>query len=65
MRFVIGLMLGLMLGASLGSLPATQGGGETIRVVGESIQQRGEGTLARTTVYASNARTRKGRLPAP
>ena len=61
MRFVIGLMLG----ASLGLLPATQGGGETIRVIGERIRQRGQGTLVRTTFQASNARTRKGRLAAP
>ncbi len=42
MRFVIGLMLGLTLGASLGLLGAPQRGSETIRVIRERIQQRGE-----------------------
>ncbi len=42
MRFVIGLMLGMALGASLGLLTAPQRGSETIRLIRERIQQRGE-----------------------
>ncbi len=42
MRFVIGLMLGMALGTSLGLLAAPQRGSETIRIIRERIEQRGE-----------------------
>lgn len=42
MRFVIGLMLGMALGTSLGLLAAPQRGSETIQVIRERFQQRGE-----------------------
>lgn len=42
MRFVIGLMLGMALGASLGSPAGPQLDSETIRIMRERIQQRGE-----------------------
>ncbi len=42
MRFVIGLMLGLALGTSVGVLAAPQRGSETIRVIRERMEQRGE-----------------------
>ncbi len=42
MRFIIGLMLGMTLGVSLGLLGAPQRGSETIRVIRERIQQRGD-----------------------
>jgi gas vesicle protein len=42
MRFVTGLMLGMALGTSLGLLDAPQRGSETIRVIRERLQQRGE-----------------------
>ncbi len=42
MLFVIGLMLGMALGTSLGLLAAPQRGSETIRIIRERIEQRGE-----------------------
>ena len=42
MRFVIGLMLGMALGTSLGLLAAPQRGSETIRIIRERMEQRGE-----------------------